>query len=181
VEKLSEKTSNSKSKSTGASKSKSKTTSKPKAKTTKRTAATTKAKTTKKTVRKKATTKAKKPTKLAKPTKKSKKKSKMQKPTEVKPSKPRRLPLEKPVRGVLMNYQRGTVNQRSQYGLIQLEGVTSLSQAAPYIGRSVIIHFNEQNSNRGRIISAHGRNGVLRVRFRRSLAAEAVAKEVLVY
>jgi ribosomal protein L35AE/L33A len=80
-----------------------------------------------------------------------------------------------------MNYQRGTVQQRNQYGLIQLEGVTSLSQAAAYIGRSVILHFNPQKTNQGRIVSAHGRNGVLRVRFRRSLAADALAKEVLVY
>ncbi len=80
-----------------------------------------------------------------------------------------------------MNYQRGTVNQRNQYGLIQLEGVVSISQAASYIGRSVILHFNEQTSNHGRIVSAHGRNGVLRVRFRRSLASEAITKEVLVY
>ncbi len=80
-----------------------------------------------------------------------------------------------------MNYQRGTVSQRIQYGLIQLEGVTSISQAATYIGRSVIIHLSEQKSNYGRIVSAHGRNGVLRVRFRRGLAPEALAKEVLVY
>ena len=80
-----------------------------------------------------------------------------------------------------MNYQRGTVRQRTQYGLIQLEGVTSISQAATYIGRSVILHFNERTSNHGRVISAHGRKGVLRVRFRRGLASDALAKEVLVY
>ena len=80
-----------------------------------------------------------------------------------------------------MNYQRGTVSQRTQYGLIQLNGVTSISQAATYIGRSVILHFNERTSNHGRVVSAHGRNGVLRVRFRRGLSSEALAKEVLVY
>ncbi|MFX1581363.1 MAG: 50S ribosomal protein L35ae, partial [Promethearchaeota archaeon] len=113
--------------------------------------------------------------------KKTKKKRKAAISVETKPKKPRRLPLEKPVKGVLMNFQRGSIRQRPQYGLIQLEGVTSISQAASYIGRSVIIHFNDQTSNQGRIVSAHGRNGVLRVRFRRSLAAEAIAKEILVY
>ncbi len=137
-----------------------------------------KSKATKKTTTRKTTSKAKKTTK---PVKKSKKKRKTQPPVETKPKKPRRLPLEEPVKGVLMNYQRGTVRQRTQYGLIQLEGITSVSQAATYIGRSVILHFNEQKSNHGRIVSVHGRNGVLRARFRRSLAAEALAKEVLVY
>jgi len=179
---LSEKTSKSKSKaketkseSASASKAKTKTTSTAKTKkaTTKKAAAKTKKATTKK-----AAAKTKKATK---PAKKSKKKRKTQPPVEVKPKKPRRVPLEEPVKGVLMNYQRGTVQQRSQYGLIQLEGVTSISQAASYIGRSVILHFNDQKSNRGRIVSAHGRNGVLRVRFRQNLAAEALAKEVFVY
>jgi ribosomal protein L35AE/L33A len=137
----------------------------------------TKATTSKKTTTKKTTGKAKKTTKPVK----KKKKRKVQTHEEIKPKKSRRLPLEQPVKGVLMFFQRGTVRQRPQYGLIQLEGVTSIAQAAPYIGRSVILHFSEEKSNQGRIISVHGRNGVLRARFRRSLAADAIAKEVLVY
>lgn len=159
--------------------SKSKTTSSSKTKATTSKKATTKKTTTKakKTTKKKTTARAKKATKPVK----KKKKRKAQPPAEIKPKKPRRLPLEQPVKGVLMNYQRGTVRQRPQYGLIQLDGVTSIAQAAPYIGRSVILHFSEEKSNQGRIISVHGRKGVLRARFRRSLAAEAIAKEVLVY
>jgi ribosomal protein L35AE/L33A len=80
-----------------------------------------------------------------------------------------------------MNYQRGSVRQRNQYGLIQLQGVSSFSTAASYIGRSVILHFNERTKNQGRIVSVHGKKGVLRVRFRRKLAPEALAKEVVVF
>jgi ribosomal protein L35AE/L33A len=147
------------------SKPKSKSTSKPKAK----------AKTTKKTTTKKAPKKA--------PTKKPKKKRKTKTAVEAKPkrTRPKRLPLETPVKGVLMNYQRGSVRQRNQYGLIQLQGVSSLSTAASYIGRSVILHFNERTKNHGRIVSVHGKKGVLRVRFRRKLAPEALAKEVVVF
>lgn len=117
------------------------------------------------------------------PAKKTKKKRKAKPPVEVKskPSRPRRAPLEKPIKGVLMNFQRGTVRQRQQYGLVQLEGISTISAAASFIGRSVILHFNERTKNYGRVISVHGRNGVLRVRFRRSLAADALAKEVLVF
>ncbi len=170
----------SKSKSTSSNKAKAPKKATTKAKTPKK--ATTKAKTPKKATTKaktpkKATTKAKKTT----PTKKTKKKRKVAPTVETKPQKPRRLPLEKPVKGVLLNFQRGSIQQRPQYGLIQLEGVSSISQAAYYIGRSVIIHFNDQTSNHGRVVSVHGRNGVLRVRFRRGLAPEAIAKEILVY
>jgi ribosomal protein L35AE/L33A len=174
---LSEKSSKNKSKKK-TSKSKTTSSSKTKATTSKKTTTKKTAAKPKKTTTKKITTKTKKTTK---PVKKSKKKRKAQPPAEIKPKKPRRLPLEQPVKGVIMNYQRGTVNQRHQYGLIQLDGVTTVAQAAPYIGRSVILHYNEEKSNQGRIISVHGRTGVLRARFRRGLAAEALAKEVLVY
>lgn len=163
---MSEKTAKSKTKTKSKKDtSKSKSTSKPKAK-----AKTTKKPTTKKT--------PKKPT-----TKKPKKKRKTKTAVEAKPkrTRPRRLPLETPVKGVLMNYQRGSVRQRNQYGLIQLQGVSSISTAASYIGRSVILHFNERTQNQGRIVSVHGKKGVLRVRFRRKLAPEALTKEVVVF
>ncbi|MFX1342421.1 MAG: 50S ribosomal protein L35ae [Promethearchaeota archaeon] len=174
---MSEKTSKTKAKTTSkkdTSKPKSKSTSKPKAK----------AKTTKKTTTKKAPKKT--PTKKAPkkiPAKKPKKKRKTKTTVEAKPkrTRPRRLPLETPVKGVLMNYQRGSVRQQNQYGLIQLQGVSSISTAASYIGRSVILHFNERTQNHGRVISVHGKKGVLRVRFRRRLAPEALAKEVVVF
>lgn len=165
---MSEKTSKTKTKTKSkkdTSKSKSTSTSKSKAK----------VKTTRKTTAKKAPKKT--------TTKKTKKKRKTKTAIEAKPkrTRPRRLPLETPVKGVLMNFQRGTVRQRNQYGLIQLQGVSSVSTAASYIGRSVILHFNERTQNHGRIVSVHGRKGVLRVRFRRRLAPEALAKEVVVF
>lgn len=163
---VSEKTAKSKTKTTSKKDtSKSKSTSKPKAK-----AKTTKKPTTKKTPKKSTT-------------KKPKKKRKTKTAVEAKPkrTRPRRLPLETPVKGVLMNYQRGSVRQRNQYGLIQIQGVSSISKAASYIGRSVILHFNERTQNQGRIVSVHGKKGVLRVRFRRKLAPEALAKEVVVF
>ncbi|MFW9831471.1 MAG: 50S ribosomal protein L35ae [Candidatus Thorarchaeota archaeon] len=135
-------------------------------------------KSTKKTTTRKVKTKT--APKKALKTKKKKRKATPLPKTATKKSRPRRLPLEKPVKGVLMNYQRGTIRQKSHYGLIKLEGVTTIAAAASYIGRSVILHFNENKQITGRIISVHGRNGVLRARFRRGLAGEAIAKGVVV-
>jgi len=176
---VSEKASKTKTKTTSkkdASKPKSKSTSKPKAKAK---AKTTKKPTTKKAPKKPTTKKAPKKTTPKKPKKRRKTKTTIE--AKPKRTRPRRLPLETPVKGVLMNYQRGSVRQRNQYGLIQLQGVSSISTAASYIGRSVILHFNERTQNQGRIVSVHGKKGVLRVRFRRRLAPEALAKEVVVF
>jgi len=85
------------------------------------------------------------------------------------------------VKGVLVNFQRGTVQQHQQHGLIQLEGVNTVAEAAAFIGRTVLVHISEETKSQGRIVALHGRNGVVRARFRRSLASEALAKEVMVY
>ena len=85
------------------------------------------------------------------------------------------------MKGVLVNFQRGTVQQHQQHGLIQLEGVNTVAEAAAFIGRTVLVHISEETKSQGRIVALHGRNGVVRARFRRSLASEALAKEVMVY
>jgi ribosomal protein L35AE/L33A len=95
--------------------------------------------------------------------------------------KPRRIPLAEPIDGVIMNFQRGSVTQNPHYGLIQLDGVDSIGKASAYIGRTVVLHFNEDISNTGHIIAAHGRRGILRARFNRKLAPEAIAKKVKVF
>jgi len=125
---------------------------------------------------------AKKSAKPKAPKKKSTAKRKAKTPApKAEPGKPRRLPLEKPIKGVLTNFQRGTVSQNQQHGLIQLEGVSTVAEAAKFIGRTVILHISEERKSQGRVVALHGRNGALRVRFRRSLAAEALAKEVMVF
>lgn len=80
-----------------------------------------------------------------------------------------------------MNYQRGTVMQKPQYGLVQLDGVDSIGKASTYIGRTVVLHINEDVAVAGRIVAAHGRGGILRVRFNRKLAPEAIAKKIKVF
>ena len=96
------------------------------------------------------------------------------------PVKPPRAPPE-PAVGVLLNYQLGPGVQRSRYGLIRLEGVYGSGQAAAYIGRTVILHYNEKTAVKGQVVGLHGRGGVLRVRFRRGLNPEAIAKSVTVH
>jgi ribosomal protein L35AE/L33A len=126
--------------------------------------------------------KPKKKTKVkAKPKPRKAKRKAPEKPKPPSPPRPKRIPLEQPVSGVLMNLQRGTKQQYPQYGLIRLEGVTSVSQAAQYIGRTAILLFNEDTKITGRVMSVHGKNGVLRVRFRRGLAPIAISKPLKVF
>jgi ribosomal protein L35AE/L33A len=83
--------------------------------------------------------------------------------------------------GVLIGYQRGALRLRLQYGLIRLAGVTTEEQAATFVGRRVLLRLNDRVNLAGRVVGPHGGNGVLRVRFRRGIAPDALAKEVKLF
>ena len=80
-----------------------------------------------------------------------------------------------------MNYPQRTGRKRHQFGLIRLEGITSSGQAAAHIGRQVILVYNEKTKLTGKVVDVHGSRGILRVRFRRGLAPEGLAREVKVF
>ena len=83
--------------------------------------------------------------------------------------------------GILISYQRGALRPRLQYGLIRLTGITTEGQAAAFVGRTAILRINERVSVSGRVIGPHGGNGVLRVRFHRGIAPDALTKEVKLF
>lgn len=83
--------------------------------------------------------------------------------------------------GILIGYQRGALRPRLQYGLVRLTGITTEEQAAAFVGRTAILRINDRVSVSGRVIGPHGGNGVLRVRFHRGIAPDALTKEVKLF
>jgi ribosomal protein L35AE/L33A len=83
--------------------------------------------------------------------------------------------------GIIISYQRGPLRPRLLYGLIRLAGVTTEEKAAAFVGHRIILRVSDRVSVGGRVIGPHGGNGVLRVRFHRGIAPDALAKEVKVF
>jgi len=67
-----------------------------------------------------------------------------------------------------MNYRTGPKTQHSKECLIQFSGVKSASDAARLIGRKIAWPVGKRTV-RGKIVALHGKNGLVRVRFRRGL------------
>jgi large subunit ribosomal protein L35Ae len=57
--------------------------------------------------------------------------------------------------------------------LIQIKDVHSSSEVGRLVGRRVVVKF-EGNSFVGRILGVHGRNGVVKVKFKRGLPGNAI-------
>lgn len=85
--------------------------------------------------------------------------------------------MSQPVYGTIVNYRIGIRTQMSKECLIQFAPVTSSSLAGQLIGRKVVW---KQGKNKfvGKIAGFHGKNGVVRVKFRKGVPGQALGTPV---
>jgi len=76
----------------------------------------------------------------------------------------------KTLRGVIVNYRTGPKAQRSKEYIVKFADVKS-NQAARFLGRKVAWPVGRRTI-RGKIVAVHGKNGLVRVRFRRGLPGQ---------
>ncbi|MFB0514298.1 MAG: 50S ribosomal protein L35ae [Candidatus Bathyarchaeia archaeon] len=77
----------------------------------------------------------------------------------------------KTLRGVIVNYRTGPKTQRPKEYIVQFAGVKSAKHAARLTGRKVAWPVGERKI-RGKIVAVHGKNGLVRVRFRKGLPGQ---------
>jgi len=85
--------------------------------------------------------------------------------------------LSQPIYGIIQNYRIGTGSQNTKECLIQFAHVNSASLAGQLFNRKVIW---EQGDIKfiGTIIGAHGKNGVVKVKFQKSVPGQALGTTV---
>ncbi|MGQ9529801.1 MAG: 50S ribosomal protein L35ae [Candidatus Bathycorpusculaceae bacterium] len=81
------------------------------------------------------------------------------------------------VQGIIVNYRVGPKSQRSKECIVQFAHVKSVSEAGRLIGRKVAWK-DGKNRFVGKIVALHGKNGLVRVRFRRGLPGQALGTRV---
>lgn len=81
-------------------------------------------------------------------------------------------------KGLVKNYVRGVTTQRNNYMLIKVHGIESDEDAAKLIGKRVIWQTASGKEIRGKIVKVHGRNGLVRARFKHGLPGQALGTEI---
>jgi large subunit ribosomal protein L35Ae len=79
--------------------------------------------------------------------------------------------------GVVISHSRGPKTQKPKEYLIQLSGVKSVGEAGQLIGRKVAWPLGERKCL-GKIVSLHGKNGLVRARFRKGVPGQALGSLV---
>jgi large subunit ribosomal protein L35Ae len=85
--------------------------------------------------------------------------------------------LSQPVYGRIMNYRIGIRTQSSRECLIQFTGVDSAAQAGHLMGQKVVWK-GENKKLIGKIVGFHGKNGTVRVKFRKGVPGQALGTTV---
>lgn len=84
------------------------------------------------------------------------------------------------VHGVIVNFRLGPRIQKNDECLLKIPQIDDDRAASRYIGRKVIWLNVQGKKIVGEIVDVHGRNGVVRARFRRSLPGEALGMKVAI-
>jgi large subunit ribosomal protein L35Ae len=85
--------------------------------------------------------------------------------------------LSQPVYGRIMNYRIGIRTQMSRECLIQFVNTDSEAQAGKFIGQKVLWKSGKSELF-GKIVGFHGKNGVVRVRFKKGVPGQALGTTV---
>lgn len=85
--------------------------------------------------------------------------------------------LSQKLTGRITNYRTGIKAQASREILVQLETITSASLAGKLIGQKVT-WTNATTKFTGKIMGAHGKKGMVRVRFAKGVPGQAIGNIV---
>ncbi len=81
--------------------------------------------------------------------------------------------LSQQVIGRIMNYRIGIRTQMSRECLVQFTDMVSASKAGQLVGRKVVWK-GEKKQFIGRVVGFHGKNGTVRVKFKKGLPGQAL-------
>ncbi|MCW4052561.1 MAG: 50S ribosomal protein L35ae [Candidatus Bathyarchaeota archaeon] len=79
--------------------------------------------------------------------------------------------------GIIVSYRRGPKTQKPKEYILRFPSIESVSEAARLIGRKVAWPVGKHKA-RGKIVALHGKNGLVRARFRKGVPGQALGSLV---
>jgi large subunit ribosomal protein L35Ae len=81
------------------------------------------------------------------------------------------------VQGVIVSFRRGPKTQKPKEYLLRFPGIESVSEAGRLVGRKVAWPIGKHKCL-GKIVALHGKNGLVRARFRKGVPGQALGSPV---
>jgi len=82
------------------------------------------------------------------------------------------------MQGIVMNFRRGKRTYTPRHFIIMVDGIDDRKKAKALVGKAVSWKSSSGKIINGKVASAHGNSGALRVIFERGLPGQAVTQTV---
>lgn len=82
------------------------------------------------------------------------------------------------MQGVIVNFRRGRKTQKMNHLIVCLNSVDSKEKAAKLVGKAVVWKSPAGKEIKGKVASAHGNNGAVRVIFEKGMPGQSFSTTV---
>ncbi|MBN1157313.1 50S ribosomal protein L35ae [Candidatus Woesearchaeota archaeon] len=82
------------------------------------------------------------------------------------------------MKGIIVNFRQGRTTQKNNHMIVQADGVDKKDKAAKLVGKVVVWKSPKGKEIPGKVASAHGNKGALRVIFDKGLPGQSVGTAV---
>ncbi len=82
------------------------------------------------------------------------------------------------MQGTIVNFRSSRHRQYDNHMIIEVEGVSSRLDASKLVGKEVIFKTQTNKEIKGKVASAHGNKGAVRVIFEKGMPGQSLGKKV---
>ena len=82
------------------------------------------------------------------------------------------------MQGTIVNFRRGRKTQKTNHIIVHLNDVDDREKASKLIGKSVVWKSPKGKEIKGKVASAHGNKGALRVIFEKGMPGQSLGNKV---
>ena len=82
--------------------------------------------------------------------------------------------------GIINNFRRGMHTQKPNHIIVYLDGVDNKEKASKLVGNGAVWKSPAGKEINGKVASAHGNKGALRVIFEKGLPGQSVGQKVII-
>jgi len=82
--------------------------------------------------------------------------------------------------GVVVNFRRGKRTQKPSHLIISINGVSNKEKASGLVGKEVVWKSPAGKEIKGKVASAHGNKGAIRVIFEKGMPGQSISNKVKV-
>ena len=82
------------------------------------------------------------------------------------------------MQGTIVNFRRGRTTQKTNHMVVHLSGISKKEKASELVGKEVVWKSPQGKEIKGKVASAHGNKGAVRVIFEKGMPGQSLSSKV---